>query len=360
MHAKLFVYIERLRYNLALLSDLSGGIGVIAVVKANAYGLGAVRVAKAIEYQEKLSMFAVASIEEAIELRDAGIKKEIIILLPVIPACFQEALKYKLTLTVHSKENLDDINRFAEKIGHSVNVHLKIDTGMNRWGVKWSEFDDFLHLITKSDLVNIKGVYSHIFEKGSANIQIKRFDNIIEKLKNLNINPDFIHIASSGSATLKVRSKYANNTRSGLILYGIDPYNELGAFELPFKLTSYILMIKQVKCGETVGYNGAWSAHTDIKLAIIPVGYANGIKRSMSNRGYVIINGKSANIAGMVSMDAIAVNVSGIKAKLYDKVTIIGTDGDKSIMPWEIAKIAGTIPYEIMTGIGNRVERIYI
>jgi len=360
MHAKLFVYTEKLRHNLALLSDLSGGIGVIAVVKANAYGLGAVRVAKAIEDQERLSMFAVASVEEAIELRDAGIKKEIIILLPVTPACFKEALKYKLTLTVHSRENLADINRFAKEIGQSINVHLKIDTGMNRWGVKWNEFDDFLQLAIKSDLVNITGAYSHIFEKSSTNVQIKRFDDIIEKLRNLNINPDFIHIASSCSATLKARSKYANNTISGLIIYGIDPYNELRDFKLTFKLSSYILMIKQVKCGETVGYNGTWSAHTDIRLAIIPVGYADGIKRSLSNRGSVLINGKSARITGIVSMDAVAVNISGIKAKLYDEVTIIGTDSGKSITPWEIARIARTIPYEIMTGIGNRVERIYI
>jgi len=231
---------------------------------------------------------------------------------------------------------------------------------MNRWGVKWNEFDDFLELIKQTELINIKGVYSHIFDKNSANIQIERFDKIIEKLKNISINPEFIHIASNGSTALKTRSRYANNIRPGLALYGIDPYDNSGNLELTFKLSSYILMIKHVKRGETVGYDGTWSALTDTKLAIIPVGYEDGIRRSLSNRGYVLINGKLAKITGIVSMDAIAVNLNGIGAKQYDEVTIIGTDNGKSITPWEIAKLAETIPYEIIIGIGNRVKRIYI
>ncbi len=360
MHAKLFVYTEKLRHNLAMLSNLSDDLGVIAVVKANACGLGAVRTAKAIENQKELSMFAVTSVEEAAELRDAGIKKEILVLLPVIPERLGEALKYGLTLTIHSKENLNDIAEFAKKIGRFIDVQLNIDTGMNRWGVKWNKFDDFLELIKQTELINIKGVYSHIFDKNSANIQIERFDKIIEKLKNISINPEFIHIASNGSTALKTRSRYANNIRPGLALYGIDPYDNSGNLELTFKLSSYILMIKHVKRGETVGYDGTWSALTDTKLAIIPVGYEDGIRRSLSNRGYVLINGKLAKITGIVSMDAVAVNLNGIEAKPYDEVTIIGSDNGKSITPWEIAKLAGTIPYEIIIGIGNRVKRIYI
>ncbi len=360
MQATICVYREKLRHNLRFLSKIADDCGVIAVVKANAYGLGSVGVSRAIENEGKLSAFAVATIDEALELRNAGIRKPIIVLLPILPDRLNEAIENRITPTVHSVENLMEISEFSSNAGKIAEVHLKIDTGMNRWGIRTDELDRFIGLYKKINNVTIVGVYSHIFDKNGASFQIDRFDKAVEKLRENGINPQMVHILSSSSTMEKFRSKYGTDIRVGLALYGVDPFDLPSELEPAFEISSQILLIKNVKQGETVGYNGRWSAPSDTTVAIVPVGYEDGIMRSLSNKASVIINRHLAFIVGVVSMDAIAVNINGIDAKPYDRVTIIGKDGDKSVSVWELAKLAGTIPYEIMTGMGNRLERIYI
>ncbi len=361
MHATVYVYKEKLRHNLKMLTELSYNRSLIAVVKANAYGLGAVGVSKAIEAEEKLSAFAVTTADEALELRRAGIKKPILILLPILPDRIKEIIANGITPSVHSIENLKDISDFLTTVGKTADVHLKIDTGMNRWGIKLEELDDFINFYKQASNVNIKGLYSHISDKNSAPFQIDRFDRVIEKIKeDGSIDPEIVHIASSSTVMQGLKSEYATDIRIGLALYGIDPFDLSLKLEPSFEFVSRILMIKHIRKGETVGYNGTWSAPVDTTVAIIPIGYEDGITRMLSNKASVLINQKRAFMVGAVSMDAIIVNINGIDAALYDKVTIIGKNGEKSITAWNLAKLAGTIPYEIMTGIGSRVERIYI
>ncbi|NOZ84473.1 MAG: alanine racemase [Epsilonproteobacteria bacterium] len=360
MRATVYVYKEKLRHNLRTLTDLSYDRSLIAVVKANAYGLGAIGVSKAIEAEEKLSAFAVTTADEALELRKAGIKKPILILLPILPNRIKEIIENDITPSVHNIENLKDISDFLITVGKTADVHLKIDTGMNRWGIKSEELNDFINFYKQISNVNIKGLYSHISDKNSAPFQIDRFDRTIEKLKENGIEPEIVHISSSSTVMQGLRSEYATDIRIGLALYGVDPFDLSLKLEPSFEFTSYILMIKHIRKGETVGYNGTWSTPVDTTVAIIPIGYEDGIIRALSNKASVLINQKRAFLVGTVSMDAIIVNINGIDAELYDKVTIIGKNGEKSITAWNLAKLAGTIPYEIMTGIGSRVERIYI
>lgn len=334
-----------------------------AVVKANAYGLGACEISKYIE--EDVDGFCVASIGEAIELRDCGIKKDILILGYVKEENYQDLHKYNLISTLYNYEIAKKLNEQGVKI----RVHLKIETGHNRLGFQLSEKSvKEINEISKFENIVIEGAFTHLtdadeedktFSYKQEEIFLKMMDQIGE------ISKEWIwHIENdAGIIAYDFGDKY-QAVRSGISMYGVYPSiyirdNYHIGIKEAFQLVSKISNIKTIEAGESVSYGRTFIAEKQTKIATISIGYADGYHRVISNKGYVLINGKRANIIGSITMDQLMVDVSDIECSIHDDVVMIGNSKDLFLGVDEVATWAGTISYEMMTSIAPRVKRVY-
>lgn len=325
---------------------------LMAVIKANAYGHGAVRLAKELEKMECVCMLGLATVEEAIELRNHHIKKEILILGPTHPKEVFQASKHNVTLCVYSLQQIKELMSLS--FLDVLKVHIKLDTGMNRIGFKTrEEFEQAYHLLSSHPFIQIKGVFTHFGASEEENetytLQINKFKNMIE-----GYSFDYIHCDNS-AGTMYHHDDFTNMDRLGIGMYGIDPKgNQLENLKPVMTLKTQVLQVKKISKGEKVGYNFTYTASNDEYVATLPIGYADGLIRKNQGR-YVMIHHKLYPIIGRICMDQMMVRVDE-SVKVYDEVEIFGEHISINTM----AKELDTIPYEIMCLLSQRIERVYI
>lgn len=352
-------------YN-AYKSQLNKDTEIMVVVKAEAYGHGDLAICKILQ-QNGVKLFAVSNIDEAIALRRGGILGEILIL--GYTPCENAELLYKYELT----QTLLDENYEVElsQKGYKIKAQFAIDTGMNRIGL---DADDPVlcdKVIRKYfNFFNINGLFTHLCVADSDNLecveftnkQIDKFNKVANLTKDLRLK--YIHcLNSAGGLFHKIEGDSGKIVRLGIVLYGLKPdyYNYLPKDIKPIlSWKSVVSMVKEIKIGESVGYGRTFTATKNMKIATIPTGYADGYRRELSNKGYILINGQKAFIVGRVCMDQIMVDVTEIDCKMADEVVLIGQSGNLSLTADYMAQTVGTIGYEIVCGISKRVPRKYV
>lgn len=339
---------------------------VMPVVKADAYGHGAQKVSSAIA--DLADFFGVATIEEAIELRNCGIKNPILILGTLSSNHFEEAVKNDISINIYTADMAQKLSDVSQKLNKKAKVHIAVDTGMNRIGIACNkEGIDIAAKISLSPYINPEGIFSHFAtadeeDKTVALKQREKFDCFINELSKKGISFKYKHICNS-AAVCDLNDKCYSVVRPGIIIYGLYPSCEVSKkinLKPALELKSHISYIKKVPALEGISYGHSYVTKGERIIATIPVGYADGYPRALSNKGRVIINGKYAPIVGRVCMDQFMVDITDIPGvRVEDSVTLIGKDGAASVFADEIATLCGTISYEILCQIGKRVPRIY-
>lgn len=362
--------LSALAHNLRVIRKQVGeGVKILAAVKANAYGHGAVECARRLE-AEGADWFGVALPEEGIELREAGIERPILCLGGFWPGQESLLLQHQLTPVVYRPDLIESLDRAAKESGVVVDVHVKIDTGMGRLGVRADEVPPFLDHLQRYQNIRVDGLMTHLAaaDDGSkqdfTNEQLEEFEHARKSFGERGFRPTFLHAANSAAAFANPRAR-GNLVRPGGSLYGFirDVFPaSLAAPPLQplMSLHTRIALLKRVPKGEKLGYGCTFETSRDSRIATIPIGYDDGYSRAFSNRARVLVRGQFAPVVARVSMDLTLVDVTEVTGvALDDQVTLLGCIGDASITAEDLAEIAGTISYEITCGISNRVPRIY-
>ena len=366
-----FVDLDAVHENLRTmyLKNVRAGSRMLAVVKTNGYGHGALEIAREIEEEEFLYGYAVATVEEALELKDGGIKKPIVLLGYTFPDTYPDIIKYDLRPAVFKYDQAKALSDEAVKQGKEVFFHLAVDTGMKRIGVKCDESSlDLVRSIFSLPNVVSEGIFTHFAkadEPGptATERQIGAFRDYIFLLEGEGINFRLKHCSNSAGIVLYPEANM-DLVRIGIVMYGMWPSDEVpldpAVVRPVLELKSHIVYIKNIAPGDEVSYGGTYVAVRDRKVATIPVGYGDGYPRSLSNQGYVLIRGMRAPILGRVCMDQFMVDVTEIPdVSEGDTVTLIGRDGDGYISAEELGRLSGRFNYELICDLGSRVPRIY-
>lgn len=360
--------LEAFRLNLRNIYAWSN-VPLIAVIKADGYGHGAVRLAEELEGCSFVWGYAVATIEEAVELREAGLKKRILILGYVFPSAYETLIRYQITPTVFDTESAECLGKEAQKQNQKIPIHIKVDTGMSRIGLPaGKEGIDTLKRIAASDALAVEGIFTHLAKADEQNHapaqrQIDRFMAFCHELEREGVAVPFKHCANS-AGIIAFETAKMDLMRAGIIIYGLMPSDEVPADAIALRPVlswkSAVAYVKTLPTGVPVSYGGTYITSGETKVATVPVGYGDGYPRLLSNQGSVLIHGKRAPIIGRVCMDQFMADVTKIEGvSRGDTVTLIGRDQDEEIRMDELAKLCGTINYEIACGIGKRVPRIY-
>jgi alanine racemase len=358
------VDLEAIRHNIAAIRQLlQPSTQLMSVVKADGYGHGAVAVAQT-ALSAGASWLAVATVEEGISLRMAGIDAPILLFGPVI--CKEEIdalVEYRLQPTVCS---LDQAGRFSEAGLGSISIHLKVDTGMSRLGVSWQEAQDLLSAIRVLPNVSVASLYSHLatadaVDPTTAREQFTRFAQLVETLQRQGCRPQLVHLANS-TATLTFPDTHFDLVRIGLAQYGLYPSSHLQAvvaLRPALALKAKIIFVKTVPPGTGVSYGHTFRTARRTRLATVSIGYGDGISRALSNRIDFLVRGRRARQVGTITMDQCLIDISDVpEASDGDIVTLLGQDGEERISIADWAEQLGTIPYEILTALSPRLPRI--
>ena len=354
------IRLDALRRNFRYLQKRAGGVPVAAVVKANAYGLGAVPIARAL--QDLAAMFVVVELEEGVALQEAGIATPILLLGPLWEEEeIREAIRRGLHLTLTSPEHIRLIARVAQQMNQEARVHLEVDTGMARTGVDPRDLDQAIEYLRGSPQLRWYGFFTH-FPNSSDLVytreQVRRFRALLPRVpKGVRV-----HVANTGGVLGLGQEAAFDMIRPGIGLYGFPPSSPYSAHPLEPILTlkTALIHVRDISKGTGVSYNHTFVAPKDMRIGTVAIGYGDGFPRHLSNRGAVIIRGHRAPIVGTVCMDALMVDLSGVpEARPGDEVVVIGESGGARITAEEIADLAGTINYEIITRLAGRVRRIY-
>ena len=352
-----------------LAKDGAGVPGVIAVVKANAYGHGAAQVALALE-EAGADLLACADIEEGAALRAAGVRADILVFGALSVSDLDGLFDCRLTPTISTPGAAHAVQAAAEKYRQRIRYHLKIDTGMNRLGFRFDNLRRTLPELFASPNLDLEAMYTHFATADDAesplfNEQRVRFDRARRESSDLrpavpSSSSPYVHAANS-AALLRDSRVWYDRVRPGLLLYGIVPPPLASTLALTpiMTLSSRIVAVKGVRAGEGVGYGLKFTAPQPATIAIVPAGYADGLDLRLSGRGSVLIRGRRAPIVGSVNMDMLMADVTGLDVSPGDEVVIIGSQGADRIDVREMAAQIGTIPYEILCRIGSRIERVY-
>ncbi|MBE9537063.1 MAG: alanine racemase [Proteobacteria bacterium] len=347
--------------------ETAKGCRILAVVKADAYGHGAVQVSKELESMG-VDYLGVAILEEALELREAGIKSPMMILSGLFEGQEGAAFDYDLTPVVYTLESAERFNLEAIKRKKCCSIHIKVDTGMGRLGVRADKAVSLLTKVAKMEWIDIEGLATHFSsadepQKNSTIKQIRLFTSIVEEAEKLGLDIPLKHAANS-AGTFHFPQGHFNMVRPGISLYGVSPSCSMknkGGLKPVMSLKTKVMEIKKLERGETVSYGETYTAKQESTIAVIPVGYADGYRRELSNTAEVVIRGKRAKVAGRICMDMTMIDVTGIDGvKKGDDVYLMGGSYDNAVTACEIADIAGTIAYEVLCGVSQRVPRYYI
>ena len=341
---------------------------LMAVVKANAYGHGAVECARALE-ADGADWFGVALVEEGVELRQAGITQPIFCLGGFWRTQGELVLEHNLTPALFRLDLAEELNDRAKAAGCVARFHLKVDTGMGRLGVQMEEVEEFGRALQRFDHIQLDGVMTHFADADGAesdytDLQIRRFDEAVSTLRRIGFQPQWFHLANSAGLHA-YRQSHGNLARSGAALYGLtrdvlSPRLEPLPLKPVVSLHSRIVLLKTVSAGTSLGYGCTFTTGRECKIATLPIGYADGYRRGLSNIGQVNVRGKFAPVAGRVSMDLTMIDVTDVPGvQLGDPVTLMGEQDGLKISAEDIAEQIGTISYEVVTGISARVPRFY-
>jgi alanine racemase len=359
-----YINIDNLTKNYHLVEKLTK-TSIIPIVKADAYGHGCIEVSQILSSFSSTKYLGVAYSQEGKLLREKGIEKPILIL-SYISDDFHIIDEYNLTPTLYSLSLIDKMADFAKQKGKRVNVHIKIDTGMNRLGINYKDAQKTYEKLEEyRDFLNVEGIMSHLCCADNDDeftlIQLNRFNDAVSFLESKGFYFEYKHIANS-AAIVNFPQTYLNCVRPGIILYGYMPNKNMHnpGFNPMLSIKSHIIHIHDLYPEEGVSYGRTFVTKEKIKVGVIAIGYADGFQRTLSNNFYVLIKGKKSAIIGNVCMDMIMCNLTYINAKVGDEVIILGKDQDEKIDAWDYATKTNTIPYEILTNMGKRIQRIYI
>lgn len=355
------VDLRTLETNLAVVRASAPKAEVYAVIKADAYGHGAVPVARRLE-RAGADGLCVALPEEGIELRRAGLKLPVLILGGIYTGGASEMFAYGLTPVVHDLDQIAKLHDVAG--GRTVKIHLKVDTGMSRLGVSIQDLQQLLWRARRYPSVVIDGLMSHLAaaedDEEATREQLDRFRVAQQMVHGAGLNPTKIHIANS-AGLLRFDSAHFNLVRPGLALFGVSPIGGYGqGLEPSMTVVTEVVHLRTLEPGDRVSYGGTFTAERATRLAVLPVGYADGITRRMGNRGAVLVRGQRAPVVGAVCMDMCMVDVTDVKgACIGDDVVLLGRQGDEEISALELASIHDAVPHEVLTSISRRVPRFY-
>ena len=329
-------------------------VKLMVIVKANAYGHGLVEVAKR-AVKEKIDYFGVATVSEALELRKNHLKTPILVIGPVAEEEIREAIKHRVSLSLYNIEILKKIETCTQKLKSPVLVHLKIDTGMHRLGFPPEDLYQTLPEIICNPYIKIEYLYSHFAEvknKNYAQKQLKILSDFLDKIGTFNIPVHF-----SRSLTLKQKETHFEMFRTGLAIYGLEDFP---GFKPALSFKTRIAQIKNLKKGDYVGYGLTFKANQPMKIAILGVGYADGLDRKFSNCGEILVAGIRCPIIGRVCMNMTMINVRRVRnCKVGDEAVLIGKSGREEITASDLAQNIDTIAYEIVSRIPTEIPRIY-
>ena len=383
-----------LSYNLGQIRRKVKGAGILAVVKSDAYGHGAKEAARQLS-KEKVELLGVSTIAEAQDLRKAGIKLPIAILSGILPDQIEAAIDCQAIPTVSDWKLARVLNQAAKRRKKKIKIQVKVDTGMGRLGIWYQDaFSVVKKIKEKLPFLSLQGIFTHFAtadekDKSFTRLQLRRFQNVLSRFKEAKIDIPWRHIANS-AAILDIPESYSNGVnpvrgktpeasddgclrqpisngvnmvRPGLILYGAYPSREVSrsiSLKPVMSLKSRIIALKKISRGESVSYGRTWRAKRDITAGILPIGYALGYSRFLSNCGKVIVKSEKVPVIGRVCMDMSLIDM-GVqsKAKVGDEIILIGRKKDLMIKVEDLAQTIGTIPYEILCLIGMSVDRIY-
>ena len=344
---------------------------ILAVIKTDGYGHGGVPIAKMLEQLDFMFGYAAATYEEAHVLREAGVKKPILILGYTFPYCYEELIREEIRPAVYRRDTVEELVAAAAKVGQKAKVHIKVDTGMGRIGITPDEEGlEFVRFLMGHPELEVEGIFTHFAksdeeDKTSAYHQLALFQNFIDRIQTeLGLTIPVKHCSNS-AAILEMPQANMDMVRAGITTYGLYPSEEVSKDIVPLRaamsLYSHIVYCKTIHAGQSVSYGGLFTAQKDTRVATIPVGYGDGYPRSLSGKGYVLIRGKKAPILGRVCMDQFMVDVSEIPGVMEgDKVTLLGVDGTERITAEELGELSGRFNYEFVCDLGKRIPRVYI
>lgn len=359
--------LDALRWNFRQVRAKVGpAVKILSMVKANGYGHGASRIAEVLA-AEGSDAFGVATVEEGIELRKAAVSAPILVIAGAYAEQLDLFMKNKLTPVVHDADSLARLDDSARKRGTIFKVHLKVDTGMGRIGFLSADLATWLPLLKHLRAVEIEGVFSHFSHADNVagdftRNQLETFCDVVQQLRAGGIAPVLVHLANS-AATITLPAAHFNMVRPGLMLYGIHPSPAMAtqiSLQPVLSWKSRILQLKRVPAGASISYGRTFITRRESLIATVPVGYADGYSRLLSNVGAMLVKGKRAPVAGTVCMDLTMIDVTDIGGvQQGDEVVLLGRQGNAVISADEMAAWSNTISYEILTSIGTRVPRIY-
>ena len=363
--------LDAIAYNMEQMKqNLSPNTKMMAVIKADGYGHGAVQIADMLEGVDYIWGFAVATLDEAVVLRTEGIKKPILVLGCVFPDQYMAMLKHDIRMNVYTEEMAEAISQMAAREGMTAYMHIKLDTGMARLGFDISENSvAAIERISKMKNVKMEGIFTHFAkadetDKSFTQKQMKDFSRMVDKLKEKNVSFQYEHCANS-AAIIDVKDANYDLVRAGISTYGLYPSEEVKKENVKLKpalvLKSHVAFVKEIEEGTAISYGGTFVSKEKMRIATIPVGYADGYPRNLSNTGFVLIRGKKAPIVGRVCMDQFMVDVTHIEGTSFgDKVTLIGTDGNETITVEDLSELTGRFNYEFVCDLGKRIPRVYV
>jgi alanine racemase len=362
MDTHALVNLQAIRRNARTLSNFADK-PVLAPIKANAYGHGASRVALALETEDRVIGFAVATASELLELRAAGVSKDAVLLTPPALNDLEKLVSVNASFVVSSTDEISGLQAEANAQNVRIRVHLKVNTGLNRLGARSDDAARVMLEISRASNLELYGVMTHLMDSESADPthaaqQIERFTDFLQTHQ-----PDvkYRHAANTGGVLNRALNAHFDLVRPGIGLYGYAPGPEMVGIvplEPAMTLMSRVIFVKTVHAGEAVGYNASWTANKDSTLATVRIGYADGYRRALSNRASMIVNGHVAPVVGRVSMDQTVLDVTnlGLEVRVGDAVTVFGAG---QITAETVAGWAGTNSYETLTSIAPRVKRVY-
>ncbi|MBI5464244.1 MAG: alanine racemase [Ignavibacteriales bacterium] len=360
------IHLNALEENLeGIRRHVGSNVEVRAVVKANAYGHGAVPVAKFLE-KKKVKFFGVAYPEEAVELRQAGIRGHLLVFTLSADSQVELLFTHHLQATVSSVDDVQKLQRHAAKVKKTLPIHLKIDTGMNRIGTTLSLLNDVLQAVKTASRLQLVGVFTHFAsaderDKTFTHQQLIKFNQAVDAVRAYRLEPRYIHCANS-AAILDIPESRFNMVRPGISLYGYYPSYEVShsiRLKPVMSIQTRVALVKVLEMGETVSYGRRYVAQRKTRIATIPVGYADGVSRLLTGKMSALIHGRRFPVVGTICMDQCMVDVGKEEIGVGAEVVLIGEQGDHHITAQEWADKLGTIPYEICCGITSRVPRIY-
>lgn len=352
----------------AIRQVIQPGTKIMAVIKADGYGHGASHIATALN-EIGVDAFAIAILEEGVDLRQRGIKKPLLILGYTPKEQYADLVKYDISQTVFEYDMAEEISKQAVRQNKNGKIHIKVETGMNRIGFADTDasVEEILR-ISKLPNIEIEGIFTHFSaadeaDKTSAHKQLLRYSNFVTKLEVKGLSIPMKHISNSAGIIDLPEANY-DMVRSGIITYGLYPSEEVNKERLQLtpamELKSHVVYVKEVEPGEGISYGSTYITKQKTRVATVSIGYGDGYPRALSNKGRVLIHGEYASILGRVCMDQFMVDVSHIdNVKQGDIVTLVGRDGENVITVEEVAELAGTFNYEFICGIGKRIPRVY-